>query len=132
MDILLKYYEELNEDVKFDQINILEKQLMLPAIKHKWVARLIQLKKSKNDLDKKKKDLKEDAFKALEDKGIPTGMPKTAIKAKIEASEQIRKIDEDIKNIDICIEYLEKVEKILSSITYDIGNATKLMVLETT
>ena len=36
-------------NLKLDQINILDKQLMLPTLKHKWVARLIHFKKQKND-----------------------------------------------------------------------------------
>lgn len=133
MELLEKYLNEIKEDTKIDQINILEKQLMLPAIKHKWVSYLIKSKIAKNDLEKKRKELKEATLKRFTEEGtIPTGIPKAALQAKIESSEAIQKIDEDIKNITVIIEYLEKVEKIFNSITYDIGNATKLMVLETT
>jgi hypothetical protein len=127
------YYNELKEDVHYDQLNILEKQLMLPAIKHKWVSRLINQKRQKLTLEKKKKELKESVLnKMMADGSIPTGVPKASIQAKLEASDTVRKIDDELKELDLVIEYLEKVEKILSSITYDIGNATKLMVLETT
>ena len=132
MDLLSKYNEEIIEDAKIDQLNILEKQLMLPAIKHKWVARLIEQKRNKVMLDRKKKELKEQVFSKLTADGIPTGIPQAAINKKVESSEIVRKIDEDLKDVDLIIEYLEKVEKIFSSITFDIGNATKLMVLETT
>jgi len=129
MEVFNKYCEEIKEDTKFDQINILEKQLMLPAIKHKWVSRLIEQKIRRNDLERKKKSLKEEVLQTM---SIPAGVPAASIKAKIESSEVIQKIEEEIKQINLVIEYLEKVEKIFSSITYDIGNATKLMVLETT
>jgi hypothetical protein len=129
MDLFEKYYEEIKEDVKYDQINILEKQLMLPAIKHKWVSRLVMAKRKKMELEKRKKDAKEGVMATLQ---IPTGVPKVALNARIESSETIRKIDDEINETNIIIEYLEKVEKIFSSVTYDIGNATKLMVLETT
>ena len=132
MDLFCQYMEEIQEDVKFDQINILEKQLSLPAIKHKWVSRLITQKRNKNKLEQKKIDLKEDVLKTLTEKGIPTGIPKAALTAKVESSETIKKINEDLKEIDLIIEYLEKVEKIMSSLTYDIGNATKIMTLEVT
>ena len=133
MEQLEKYLEEIKEDTRFDQINILEKQLSLPAIKHKWISYLIKNKIRKNELEKKKKELKESALKKLTDQNlIPTGIPKATIKQKLENSESIKRIDEELKNLDILIEYLEKVEKIFTSITYDIGNATKLMVLETT
>ena len=132
MEIFNKYCEEIKEDTKFDQINILEKQLMLPAIKHKWVSRLIEQKRKKNTLEPKRKYLKEEVLKSLTEQGMPSGIPKAALNSKVESSDIIRKIDTDLEEVDLLIEYLEKVEKIFSSITYDIGNATKLMVLETT
>ena len=132
MDIFNQYTQEIQNDVKIDQINILEKQLSLPAIKHKWVSRLILHKKNKNKLEQKKMDLKEEALKLLTEKGIPTGIPKAALASKVESSEAIKKINDEIKETEILIEYLEKVEKIMSSFTYDIGNATKIMTLETT
>jgi hypothetical protein len=132
MELFDKYFEEIKEDTRFDQINILEKQLMLPAIKHKWISRLINQKRQKVLLERKKKDLKDEVLKTLTQSGIPTGIPKAAFNARVESSDVIRKIDEDLKETDLIIEYLEKVEKIFSSVTYDIGNATKLMVLETT
>ena len=45
-----KYSEELKEDTKVDELNLLQKQLMLPGIKHKWVARLINQKRFLNEL----------------------------------------------------------------------------------
>ena len=132
MDLLDKYNEEISEDVKVDQINILDKQLMLPALKHKWVSRLVNQKRQKLVLERKKKELKEQVLSKMKLDGLPTGVPQVSIKQKVEASDVIRSIDDEMKDIDIVIDYLEKVEKIFSSFTYDIGNATKLMVLETT
>jgi hypothetical protein len=132
MDIFLKYQEEIKEDTKIDQLNILEKQLMLPAIKHKWVARLIEQKRNKAILEKKRKDIKEEVLEKLMKDGVPSGIPKASLNSKVESSEAIKKIDDEIDQVDLTIDYLEKVEKIMSSITYDIGNATKIMVLETT
>lgn len=131
MELLDKYLQEINEDVKYDQINILEKQLMLPATKHKWIARLIQHKLNKNNLEEKKKKLYEEAFESIKN-SVPVGIPAASLKKKIDSTEVIQKIDKEIQDCELIIQYLEKVEKILSSITYDIANATKLMVLETT
>ncbi|NBX75077.1 MAG: hypothetical protein EBQ92_00785 [Proteobacteria bacterium] len=131
MELLNKYLQEINEDVKYDQINILEKQLMLPATKHKWIARLIQHKLNKNNLEDKKKKLYEEAFESIKN-NVPSGIPAASLKKKIDSTEVIQKIDKEIQDCELIIQYLEKVEKILSSITYDIANATKLMVLETT
>jgi hypothetical protein len=130
MDIVTKFQNELLEDLKLDQINILDKQLMLPALKHKWVSRLIQTKQNKNSLDKKKKQLKEDVLKKLEQDGIPKGIPKISIQEKVNASNVIKNIDFELKECELVIEYLEKIEKIFSSMTFDISNATKLLSME--
>ncbi len=132
MDVISKYDEELIEDLKLDQINILDKQLMLPSIKHKWVARLIHTKREKNDLEKKKKSLREEVFKKFEANGIPKGVPKVSIKEKVDATKTITDISSSIEDCNLLIEYLEKIEKILSSMTFDVGNATKLLTLEIT
>jgi hypothetical protein len=131
MDLFQKYKEEIIQDTKFDQINILEKQLMLPTLKHKWVSRLIEQKIHKNSLEKKKKELKNDVLKTLSEKGIPAGIPKAALNTKVESSEIIKKIDDDIQNCNVLIDYLERVEKIMSTISYDLSTATKLITMET-
>ena len=130
MDVISKYNEELLEDLKLDQINILDKQLMLPALKHKWVARLIKTKKQKNDLEKRKKSLREEVLKKFEENGMPKGVPKVAIKEKVDSTKTISDISLTIEECDLLVEYLEKIEKILSSMTYDVGNAAKLLALE--
>jgi hypothetical protein len=132
MDFFEKIKHEINSDLVLDRINLLEKQLMLPAIKHKWVARLIDQKRLKSSLETKKKHLKADVLKTLQDSGIPSNLPKAALDRKIESSDSILKIDEQIKETEIIIEYLEKVENICRSLTYDIKNAVDLEKLETT
>jgi septation ring formation regulator EzrA len=132
MEIFDKFNEEIKEDVKIDQLNLLERQLMLPAIKHKWVSRLMDQKRTKNNLERKKKELKEEVLKTLEKGGIPTGVPKASLKEKVEASQTIQKINQDLEDVNIMIEYLEKVEGIFRSMTYDIKNITEITKLETT
>jgi len=132
MDLFEKFQEEIKEDTRIDQINLMDRQLMLPAIKHKWVARLIEQKRNRNSLERKKKILKEEVLKKLESGGIPTGVPKASIKEKVEASDTIKKINEELEDVAIIIEYLEKVEGIFRSMTYDIKNITEITKLETT
>jgi predicted xylose isomerase-like sugar epimerase len=132
MEIFDKFQKEIMEDVKVDQINLLDKQMMLPAIKHKWVARLFEQKRLRNSLERRKKELKEQVLNKLVSEGIPTGIPKASIKAKVDASDTIKKIDEELEDISVIIEYLEKVEGIFRSMTYDIKNITEITRLETT
>jgi hypothetical protein len=125
------YKEEIIKDTKIDEINLLEKQLCLPAIKHKWVARLIQQKREKNNLLKKRKELKEQVLEKIKDQ-IPPGIPKKALDARLDSTEEIQKIDEKIQDIDIMIEYLEKIEIIFKSMSYDLRNIIDINKLETT
>ena len=131
MDILEEYKKEITEDTKIDQINILDKQLMLPSLKHKWVARLIDSKKNLNKLNKKKKDIKKLVVEQIQD-NIPKNLPKAALDLKIEGSEKVKEINDEIEKYELLIDYLEKVEKIFSSMSFDFKTATDLIKMETT
>lgn len=131
MDNLFEEYEkEIFSDTKIDELNLLEKQLQLPAIKHKWVARLITHKRKVNNLEKKRKEIKEIVLSKMSD--IPKGIPKKILDAKIDTTEEIQKIDEEIEKHNIMIEYLEKVEQIFKSMSYDLKNIIDINKLETT
>lgn len=123
---------ELKEDTKVDELNLLQKQLMLPAIKHKWVARLIEQKRYLNNLERKKKMSKIAVLSSLEEQGLPPGIPKASLEKKIDNSETLQKINVDIEETTLLIEYLEKVESIFRSMTYDIKNIIEINKLETT
>ena len=140
IDILMEFFDkikkEIQDDLKLDRISLLDKQLTLPAIKHKWVSRLIEQKRSKNILQKKRKSLKEEVLKTLADNNIPMNIPmnipKASLDKKVESSDIIKKIDQEIQDTDLIIDYLEKVESICRSMTFDIKNAVELEKLETT
>lgn len=131
MDNLFEEYEkEIFSDTKIDELNLLEKQLQLPAIKHKWVARLITHKRKVNNLQKKRKEIKEIVLSKMSD--IPKGIPKKMLDAKIDTTEEIQKIDEKIEEHNIMVEYLEKVEQIFKSMSFDLKNIIDINKLETT
>lgn len=132
MEFFDKIKKEIQDDLKLDRISLLEKQLILPAIKHKWVSRLIEQKRTKNFLQKKKKMLKEEVLKTLTDNGIPMNIPKASLDKRVESSDTIKKIDQEIEETELIIDYLEKVESICRSMTFDIKNAVELEKLETT
>jgi hypothetical protein len=132
MDKLEEFKKELQEDTQLDELNLLQKQLQLPAIKHKWVARLIDEKRRVNRLKIQKKIIREGVISTMEKNGIPPGVPKAKIDRKIETSSSIIKIDEDIQECEVLIEYLEKVETIFRSMTYDLKNIVEITKMETT
>jgi len=127
-----KLSQELKEDTRIDELNLSQKQLTLPSIKHKWVFRLIEQKRYLNGLERKKRMSKLAVFSSLEEQGIPNGIPKASLEKKIENSDTIQKINQDIEETELLIEYLEKVETILRSMTYDIKNIIEINKLETT
>ena len=57
MELFNTYLKEINIDTQLDQLNIIDKQLKQPAVRHKWVSRLMLAKKSLNTLKKKKRDI---------------------------------------------------------------------------
>lgn len=135
MELLENYKKEINIDVKIDQLNILDRQMMLPAVKHKWVSRLVDAKQSLNRLNKKKKETRRQALEALVKnlpKGLPKGLPKTALDSKIEASEKMQIINDEIDETELMIVYLEKVEKIFTEMNFGIKNCVDLIKMETT
>ena len=132
MTILEDFKFELEEDTKIDEINLLDKQMMLPAIKHKWVARLIFYKRELNSLLRRKKEMREAVVQNLEKEGIPPGLPKSSLDKKIESSSPMIKIQEQIEDTEIIIQYLEKVENIFKTMTYDFKNIVDISRMETT
>ena len=125
-----EYENEITLDTKIDELNLLEKQLQLPAVKHKWIARLISHKRKLNILNKKRKEIKESVLSKLQD--IPKGIPRKSLDSKIDSTEQIISIDEEIEETNIMIEYLEKVEQIFKTMSYDLKNIIDINKLETT
>jgi len=125
-----EYENEITLDTRIDELNLLEKQLQLPGVKHKWVARLISHKRKLNILNKKRKEIKESVLSKLQD--IPKGIPRKSLDSKIDSTEQILSIDEEIEETNIMIEYLEKVEQIFKTMSYDLKNIIDINKLETT
>ena len=128
-DLMTKYKTEFGEDAVINEFNLKDKQLMLPGIKHKYVAYLIQHKVRKHELENIKKEAIEELFKK---ENLDIGLSKQAMEKKYENSAPIQKINSLIKEQDIIIDYLEKIEIISKSMTYDISNIIKIMELETT
>jgi hypothetical protein len=124
-----KYQKEFENDSEISEFNVREKQMMLPGIKHKFVAYLIQHKRKKYELE----TTKQKAIEELIKQSTPDiGLSKPVLEKKHESHPTIKKINNLIEEQNIIILYLEKIENISRSMTYDIGNLVKIMQLETT
>ena len=103
---------------------------MLPGRKHIWVGRLMRHKRELNQL----KDLKKEKIATLtravqEQSNVRLTTPNAEKVA--ENSETIKDINKRIQEQILLIDYLEKVEKIMSSIGFDIKNIIEINKLET-
>jgi len=129
MEILKKYISEIGSELNIDEMNLKESSMRAPARKHFWVSRLITHKLELNEAKK----LKEKTIKALMSKvenDSPIAMSKINLEKSIENTDEIKTLNHQIKEHEMIVEYLEKVEKIYSSLTYDIKNMVQMTSLE--
>lgn len=127
--MLKRYKEEINGDLLITDFNIKEIQLKLPSRKHFWAARLIDAKITLQSLHKKKKNLK----KTLVTKIIaeaPVKLTQQTAEIAAESTDELITITDSIKEYEFIVEYLEKVEKIMSGMGYDIKNIIEIQKLE--
>jgi len=128
--LLEEYISELTQDVQIDEFNMKDVQLKLPAIKHKWTGRLMR---SKMDIDSKyrqKNQLVEKVAEALIQES-PVALSLPMARKTAEDHVDVRQIQSDIKELRLVVEFLEKTERTLSSITFDIKNIVEIIKLET-
>lgn len=130
MDLLQKYIHELEKDVKLDELNLKEAALMLPAKKAKWVSRLMIEKNNLNDLYKQKNQAIHSAVKEIQQESAIKLTTPTLEKAS-ERHPTVAKINQDIKSLQVVIDFLERVEKTMQSIGFDIKNLIDLIKMET-
>ena len=128
LDILFTNYQtEIVQDIQVDELSLKDKAMLVPTIKHKWVARMMQHKAQLRKFQSKKKDI----IKATAN-ASPVSMSKAALEQLTQNNPSISQLTEYIEKLEGIIEYLEKVEKLTSSLTYDCKNVIDLQKLETT
>ncbi len=129
METLKRYINEINKDLEINDFNLKEAQLRLPSRKHFWVARLIDSKVQRNILLVQKKNLKKDMVKRLLAES-PVKITAQTAESAAENTTDVESINEKIKELDMIIEYLEKVEKIFSTMHWEIKNIIQINQLE--
>lgn len=123
-----KIVKELGDDLKIDRLNMDEKSLKLPSIKHFWIAKLYTSKIQIQKLERKKKDL----FKAFaeSDRVMEIGLSKDAIQRQFNATSTVQEINEKMEELKIIVEYLEDAKFVLGRATDDIKNRIELEKVE--
>ena len=123
----VKYKEAIEKDLKIDQFNIHNKVNEIPSLKHFWVAKLIESKIELKNLQRKKSELLK---KVRESQQVGLKLSVSSLKEIEEKSPVLHEINEQIEEMELVVEYLEKAEKVFSSTTYDLKNAIELMKME--
>jgi len=129
--LMLEYHQKIEQFLKFDELNLKDAQLSLAAVRHYWVGRLMF---HKMQIAKLKK-AKEKAIKTLKQKleeEAPLTLNNKTINESVNSHELIIKVDEEIINNELLVEYLSKVESNLRDAQYGMNNLTKIITLETT
>ena len=126
-----KYKTELEDDLDIDDFTLHDKQMKLPGIKHKWVARLIQMKQMRHKLDELRDAAIKKVVEQLREEAIVTLTERSLITKAVD-NELVRKIETQTRDCKILIDYLERVEKVLSQTTFDIKNLIEIKKLEIT
>tara|TARA_B100000700_G_C14872166_1_gene773924 strand:+ start:567 stop:962 length:396 start_codon:yes stop_codon:yes gene_type:complete len=130
MSILEDYIKEMEKDVVFDDFTIKDTQMKLPAIKHKWVGRLVrhkqQLHVKEAAYNKLKKRLMKEAKEASTYQISNPALEKVVIKHDTLVEKQ-----EEIEDEKLIIDFLEKGEKLFNGMSFDIKNLVEIMKMET-
>jgi hypothetical protein len=128
--LLESYITELTEDVNIDEFNMKDVQMKLPSVKHKWTGRLMRAKMDIEDKRREKYKLVERIAEALV-KESPVSLSMPMARKTAEQHTDVKEIWNRINELKLVVEFLEKTEKTLSSITFDIKNIVEIIKLET-
>jgi hypothetical protein len=129
MEILKRYIVEISKELEINEMNLKEASMRAPARKHFWASKLINHKIELNTLVKSKNTLVK-SLMAKAEAASPVALSKINLEKTVESTDEVKKINEAIKETDSIIEYLEKVEKVYSSLTYDIKNMIQMTSME--
>ena len=125
-----KLLEEIKQFLQFDELNLKEKQLMLPGIKHRYATIYIQTKREMGRLYAERKNMLRNVVDEI-NRESPVKLSMIAAEKLAADHEAVSEIDQKIRNSELILEICEKSEKILSSASYDIKNLVELIKLET-
>ena len=129
MELLRKYINEIGQDLVLDDFNLKEAQMRLPARKHFWVARHMEAKIKRNSLIGDKKKIKKELVKKVITDS-PVRISQSAAESAAERHESIDSLNKGIAEQDAIIEYLEKVEKIMGNMHWEIKNIIDINKME--
>lgn len=131
MSELERYIKELEADVVLDELNLKEAALTLPAKKAKWVSRLMIEKSNLLELHKKKNQIIKSAVEEVK-KESSVRLAQPVLERAAERHPMVEDILSKIRDKEAVVEFLEKIEKTMQSLGFDIKNLIELIKMETT
>lgn len=126
-----KYEQEIKKYVTVDEFNMKQVQMDLPAIRHYWVGRLMFHKQEIIKLKKLRKQAQVKITEKMQEES-PVGLTHKTVYAASDNHPVIVKIDEQIAENELLVEYLTKIESNFRSISFDLKNLIEIVKLETT
>ena len=125
-----QYIDEIEKDLQINEFNLKDSSMKTPARKHYWVSKLIRHKRNLLSLRQQRDIIKKDVVqKIITESPVKVTVP-VAEKASYRHDKMVE-ISQKINEEELIIEFLEKTEKVFSSITYDVSNIIKVIQLET-
>ena len=130
-ELFQRYNDEIKDKVIVDELNMKEVQMSLPATRHYWVGRLMFHKQEILKLKKLRKEAIKKITEKLESES-PVALTVKTIDSAVNEHPIIHKIDEQVAEQELLVEYLSKIENNFRSLSYDIKNLIEIVKLETT
>jgi hypothetical protein len=130
-NVFEQYQNDIRKHIEVNELNMKEIQLGLPSARHYWVSRLIHHKQEIFKLKKLRKQAKQKLLERMSQTS-PVKLTDKAAEATTDEHPIVQKIDEQIAENELLVEYLTKIESNFRSVSYDIGNLIKIIQLETT
>lgn len=128
MELLKKYQSQYEEFCAIDSFNLEDRAKRVPAEKHFWVCRLVDAKILRDKLIKQKSRLKTGIEQKLINES-PVRMDKSFMN-KIDESPSLENLNEQIKNQEYLIEYLDLLVRQVTYIAQDIKNIVDIARME--
>jgi hypothetical protein len=126
-----RYNEEIKKYVSVDEFNMKQIQMDLPSARHYWVGRLMFHKQEIQKLKKLRKQAQQKITEKVQQES-PVGVSHKTLEVASDNHPVIIKIDEQIAENEMLVEYLTKIEANFRSISFDIKNLVEIVKLETT
>ena len=122
-----KYIAEFDDDVKLTLSNLKDKSLLAASYQSKWVRYYFQEK----TLNQKLKDAKLEYTRSHSQK-LSFKPVQMDLDGSVSQDEKLTKLNGEIRNSDMCLDFIEKSMNVLDKFNFSIKNVIDIMRLEST